>query len=55
MNKIFNNIKEVPNWEKVVIAALVVIPIPFTIGAYLGVRTIVKQMKNNAENKKDES
>lgn len=54
MNNILKTVKEFPTWEKVVVAALVVVPIPFSVGMYLGARMMVKKMKNDTEDKKDE-
>ena len=54
MNNILKTVKEFPTWEKVVIASLMFVPIPFSIGMYLGARTMYKKMKNNTEIKKDE-
>lgn len=49
MVNIIKKFNEVPTWEKVVIVTLVVVPIPFVVETYLGVRTIYKHVKNNTE------
>ena len=55
MKNILKTVKELPTWEKVIVASLMFAPIPCSIGIYFGVKTIVKKVKNNSEKEETES
>lgn len=53
MKKVINLFNSVPIWEKAVVIALFVIPIPGTLEGYLAIKSMTKiiKIKRNQKNK----